>query len=224
MKLSYKQRKIVVKIILVLLALITVFTVIDSSYIYNRRTKGKKRWRSNIVKVYIDPNITQDLQDGYLIAIDNWNKNLKNVQFEKVEKEKDSNVFLSATTYKGYKAGKEYREKDSNWIGITDFNTDLGNFFTKTYVYYNLDLYKSNLINHQDLITQIAEHELGHVLGLQHDNNFAHLSVMATGGVSNRISENDFEKVDILYGDNPYSYYNPFYNPSEEVKNGLYYR
>ena len=36
--------------------------------------------------------------------------------------------------------------------------------------------------------------------------------------------ENDFEKVDILYGDNPYSYYNPFYNPSEEVKNGLYYR
>lgn len=47
---------------------------------------------------------------------------------------------------------------------------------------------------------------------------------MATGGVSNRISENDFEKVDILYGDNPYSYYNPFYKPSEEIKNGLYYR
>jgi hypothetical protein len=35
--------------------------------------------------------------------------------------------------------------------------------------------------------------------------------------------ENDFEKVDILYGDNPYSYYNPFYKPSEEVRNGLYY-
>lgn len=123
MKLSYKQRKIVVKIMLILLALVTVFTAIDSSYIYNRRTKGKKRWRSNIIKVYIDPNIIQDLQEGYLIAIDNWNKNLKNVQFEKVEK--DSNVFLSATTYKGYKAGKEYREKDSNWIGITDFNTDI---------------------------------------------------------------------------------------------------
>lgn len=60
MKLSYKQRKIVVKIMLVLLALVTVFTAIDSSFIYNRRTKGKKRWRSNIVKVYIDPNITQD--------------------------------------------------------------------------------------------------------------------------------------------------------------------
>lgn len=125
MKLSYKQREIVVKIMLVLLALVTVFTAIDSSYIYNRHTKGKKRWRSNTVKVYIDPNITQDLQDGYLIAIDNWNKNLKNVQFEKVEKEKDSNVFLSATTYKSYKAGKEYREKDSNWIGITDFNTNI---------------------------------------------------------------------------------------------------
>ena len=96
MKLSYKQRKIVVKIMLVLLALVTVFTAIDSSYIYNRRTKGKKRWRSNVVKVYIDPNITQDLQDGYLIAIDNWNKNLKNVQFKMVEKEKNSNVFLSA--------------------------------------------------------------------------------------------------------------------------------
>lgn len=223
MKLSYKQRKIVVKIMLVLLALVTVFTAIDSSYIYNRRTKGKKRWRSNVVKVYIDPNITQDLQDGYLIAIDNWNKNLKNVQFKMVEKEKNSNVFLSATTYKGYKTGKEYRKKDSNWIGITDFNTDLGNFFTKTYVYYNLDLYKSNLINHQDLIIQIAEHELGHVLGLEHDNNFEHRSVMATGGVSNRLSESDFEKVDILYGDNPYSYYNPFYKPSEEVRNGLYY-
>lgn len=125
MKLSYKQRKIVLKIMLVLLALVTVFTAIDSSYIYNRRTKGKKRWRSNIVKVYIDPNITQDLQDGYLIAIDNWNKNLKNVQFKRVEKEKDSNVFLSETTYKGYKTGKEYRKKDSNWIGITDFNTDI---------------------------------------------------------------------------------------------------
>ena len=119
MKLSYKQRKIVVKIMLVLLALVTVFTVIDSSFIYNRRTKGKKRWRSNIIKVYIDPNITQDLQDGYLIAIDNWNKNLKNVQFEKVEKEKYSNVLLSATTYNGYKKGKEGRESSPNWIGIT---------------------------------------------------------------------------------------------------------
>ena len=219
---KYKTRKLIFKIIIVSFAVITFITALSGSFINSRQGKAK-RWKFSTVKVYIDPNITQDLQEGYLNAIDNWNKNLKNVQFKMVEKEKNSNVFLSATTYKGYKTGKEYRKKDSNWIGITDFNTDLGNFFTKTYVYYNLDLYKSNLINHQDLIIQIAEHELGHVLGLEHDNNFEHRSVMATGGVSNRLSESDFEKVDILYGDNPYSYYNPFYKPSEEVKNGLYY-
>lgn len=96
----------------------------------------------NVLKVYIDPNITQDLQDIYLLLV-------KNIR--------------------------------------------------------------------------LLEYELGHVLGLEHDNNFEHRSVMATGGVSNRLSESDFEKVDILYGDNPYSYYNPFYKPSEEVRNGLYY-
>lgn len=223
---KYKTRKLIFKIIIVSFAVITFITALSGSFINSRHGKAK-RWKFSTVKVYIDPNITQDLQEGYLDAINNWNSNLKEIQFEVVKENKKANVFLSAATYKDYK--EKYKIKSSksvpdNWLGITAYNYEkLTNFFSYAKVYYNLDNYEDYLINRKEIITQVAEHELGHVLGLEHDDNHAHKSVMATNGQVNRLSDNDFEKVDTLYKDNPFMFFNPFYEPNNNLKNNEYY-
>lgn len=223
---KYKTRKLIFKIIIVSFAVITFITALSGSFINSRQGKAK-RWKFSIVKVYIDPNIKQDLQEGYLDAINNWNSNLKEIQFEVVKENKKANVFLSASTYKDYK--EKYKIKSSksvpdNWLGITAYNYEkLTNFFSYAKVYYNLDNYEDYLIDRKEIITQVAEHELGHVLGLEHDDNHAHKSVMATNGQVNRLSDSDFEKVDTLYKDNPFMFFNPFYKPNNNLKNNEYY-
>lgn len=143
-------------------------------------------------------------------------------------KRKDMQLsYSSCFTYKDYK--EKYKIKSSksvpdNWLGITAYNYEkLTNFFSYAKVYYNLDNYEDYLINRKEIITQVAEHELGHVLGLEHDDNHAHKSVMATNGQVNRLSDNDFEKVDTLYKDNPFMFFNPFYKPNNNLKNNEYY-
>ena len=223
---KYKTRKLIFKIIIVSFVVITFITVLSGSFINSRQGKAK-RWKFSTVKVYIDPNITQDLQEGYLDAINNWNNNLKEIQFEVVKENKKANVFLSAATYKDYK--EKYKIKSSrsvpdNWLGITAYNYEkLTNFFSYAKVYYNLDNYEDYLIDRKEIITQVAEHELGHVLGLEHDDNHAHKSVMATNGQVNRLSDSDFEKVDTLYKDNPFMFFNPFYKSNNNLKNNEYY-
>ena len=46
---------------------------------------------------------------------------------------------------------------------------------------------------------------------------------MATNGQVNRLSDSDFEKVDTLYKDNPFMFFNPFYKSNNNLKNNEYY-
>ncbi len=144
------------------------------------------RWSSNQASVYIDTDNTT-LTQAYQTAIANWNAT---GSFTFTLTQDKSKADIIAT---------EYSDANSQAAGLAETET---NALTNRISHVDVKLNTYYLLNSQygytmDRIVHTAEHELGHAIGLDHDDS--ETSVMESAGSYHGIQEADIAKVKELY-------------------------
>lgn len=151
------------------------------------REKGNLRWNKATATIYIDPEINTTFQKAYLQAINNWNKT---GAFTFVLTEDKSKADIIAT---------ENNDGTTSAVGLanTQANTLTNRLMSVTVTlnkYYLLDARYRYTYNR---IVNTAEHELGHAIGLDHDDT--ERSVMQSAGSYFGIQQTDIDEVNALY-------------------------
>ena len=144
------------------------------------------RWKEARATIYIASQ-SDSYRQAYLTAIDNWNAT---GVFEL--------VLVQDPTQAQIIAG-DHSDAHSQAAGVAKTQTDtITGYLTEVKVYLN-DYYLSNpeYGYSQERITHTAEHELGHALGLEHDDK--ETSVMESSGSNTGIQKVDVQALQALY-------------------------
>ncbi|MDD7330123.1 MAG: M57 family metalloprotease [Absicoccus porci] len=145
------------------------------------------KWPSNTATIYIE-STNQTLYSAYQTAIQNWN---------------DTGVFTFTLTDDASSAdivASDASDSNSQAAGLTETER---NEFTNQITHATITLNSYYLIENPyygyttDRIIHTAEHELGHAIGLDHDDS--EISVMQSAGSYYGIQQTDINKVASLY-------------------------
>ena len=145
------------------------------------------KWPSNTATIYIG-STNQALHSAYQTAIQNWN---------------DTGVFTFTITDDASNAdivASDTSDSNSEAAGLTETER---NVLTNQITHATITLNSYYLIENPyygyttDRIIHTAEHELGHAIGLDHDDS--EISVMQSAGSYYGIQQTDINKVASLY-------------------------
>lgn len=144
------------------------------------------RWNQASATVYIDPNINDTFKQAYQEAIDNWNQTGA-FTFTIVDNERQADIVTT-----------EMNDSNVSAAGEAQSQTNL---LTNRFMSVNVRLNSYYLLNPRygysyDRIVNTAEHELGHAIGLDHNES---LSVMQSAGSFYSIQPQDIAAVQALY-------------------------
>ena len=154
----------------------------------NALTDG--RWPENSTTIYIDLS-NPTLRAATTKAIDQWNQT-RAFTFRPVQNKTDANIVVTAVD-----------RQQNGAAGLTNTKTDAT---TGYLLHADVQLNAGYLLNANygyspQRIVNTAEHELGHVIGLQHTNA---TSVMQPAGSFYPIQPTDVEAVKRLYQKRPH--------------------
>ena len=147
------------------------------------------RWKKPTASVYIDLNDNQELISATNDAIKAWN-DTEAFTFTKAKSKKNAKIVIEQiyspnTNYAGYTTFHYYVKTGIMYSALTRLNIYyLQNFSPYNYTYQR--------------ILNTVEHELGHAIGLKHNNG---VSVMYPIGSLYSIEPVDVAKVEKLYGE-----------------------
>lgn len=152
-------------------------------------SQSSVKWPRKDLNVYydIEPTLNKDYQSSWRQAVLNWN-NLDIVRLNKVDKEEQADIVLQVDN-----------RSNTNQAGVTQ-NRYMTNFLNEhqTLVHATAKINQYYLDHYSyDGKVNTAEHELGHALGLQHDDE--HNSVMNSAGSQFGIQQVDVANLTKLY-------------------------
>ncbi|MEQ9763713.1 M57 family metalloprotease [Streptococcus sp. ZJ151] len=179
----------------------TVTTVFDSSQFENPSELGKQltylktdshnhlggaRWSTNSATIYIETK-NETFRSAYQEAISAWNQTGA-FQFKLVDQPDQAKIIA-----------KEYSDPSTQAAGLANTKTNaLTNRLVSAEVFLNAYYLSDPDYGYsQERIVNTAIHELGHAIGLEHDDN--HDSVMQSAGSYYGIQDVDIEAVKQLY-------------------------
>lgn len=173
------------------LTIIAIILIVFISYIQVNSTLAKNHLKNSFINKNLIPICCtwgKEMKDGILTysfndgnkkninavikAINEWDKNLKGLEFKKTNS--DGDIIISFTN-----DGKKVAGKTVNTI-------DAGGFIIKSYV--TLSKKSFNRQFNSAEIEMVAKHEFGHVLGLNHANFNGNLMTSQVNKGSNTIS------------------------------------
>ena len=123
------------------------------------------------------------IDDAVANAVDAWNNNLKGIQIQKSPVSNNADIFVSFINDGKRVAGKTVNSIDSN------------GFIRKSYITLSKEFFNRPFSSGQ--LEQVAEHEFGHVLGLNHANFNGNLMSAQVDKGSKTISPCVIEAVNI---------------------------
>lgn len=144
------------------------------------------RWPTNTASVYIATE-NETFRNVYNQAIEAWNQTGA-FQFRLVTSPEKANIIA-----------KDYSDASTQAAGLANIQTNaLTNRFKSVEVFLNAHYLLDPKYGYdQDRMVNTAEHELGHAIGLDHDDT--HESVMQSSGSYYGIQESDIKAVRKLY-------------------------
>ncbi|MBM7641722.1 matrixin family metalloprotease [Streptococcus loxodontisalivarius] len=149
-------------------------------------SSSQARWSTNTASVYIETT-DQTLVSAYKEAIENWNST---GAFTFTLTDNEAGADIVAT---------DYSDSSSQAAGLANTTTDvLTNHINHVDVMLNTYYLTDNNFGYSyDRIVNTAEHELGHAIGLDHDDSED--SVMQSSGSYYSIQDSDIQAVKNLY-------------------------
>ncbi|MDI6666705.1 M57 family metalloprotease [Leuconostoc falkenbergense] len=147
------------------------------------------KWPRKDINVYyaLDSTLNKDYLNAWRLAVTNWNK-VGVVELKSVDREEQADIILQVDD-----------RSNTNQAGVTQ-NYYMKNLLNgnKTIIRSTAKINKYFLDNYSfDGKVNTAEHELGHALGLQHDD--VHNSVMNSAGSLYGIQQIDINQLKQLY-------------------------
>lgn len=152
----------------------------------NSKSRSTSRWNESSATVYLEA--TDDrFRTAYLNAIEHWNQT-KAFEFKLVDDKSKAQIRL-----------KQHDDASTNAAGVTHtMINQLTNRLQSADVYLNEHYLLDPVYGYtQDRIDHTAEHELGHAIGLEHDDE--NVSVMQSAGSFYTIQPDDIAAVKQLY-------------------------
>lgn len=152
------------------------------------------RWRKKTIRIYMrttDPH----LKNAFRNAVKKWNK-VKAIKIKWTKDEDKANIIaadgdLSANSSTNNGVGYQTAQLGET---KTEYNPDTHELHKATSI---LDPYQLDYTN-PNFRSEVAQHELGHALGLAHAPEYEH-SVMVSRNIRTGITKNDRKSIQLLY-------------------------
>ena len=146
-------------------------------------------WDKPSANIYLDPNLNDKFRTAYLDAISQWN-NTGAFTFNIVNNINDANII-----------GTQEYNRNTNAAGVTEsrYNPYAGRMNSATIKLNGYYLLNPQFGYNQERITNTAAHELGHAIGLDHNNGD---SLMQPAGSYKGIRPVDINTVRNIYKKN----------------------
>lgn len=151
------------------------------------------RWRKRKILIYMQTTDPQ-LKSAFRSAVKKWNQ-VRGIKLKWIRDEKKANIIAtdgdlsakSTNTGVGYQTSQLGETK-------TKYNPETHELYKATSI---LDPYQLDYTN-PTFRSEVAQHELGHALGLAHAPEYEH-SVMVPHNIRTGITKNDRESIRLLY-------------------------